>query len=100
MHFQKNGDEVFVATFCGAQQNGTGKVISYCVWSDGVDSLLPKTDLIYFFQGGKGKDEGAICAICDWDAVENEFGHLLEAEDIYPPRFRVRSFPSSAIEPD
>jgi hypothetical protein len=95
-HYRRTGQEVFVATFSGARNTETGAINSYCVWSDGVESLLPKTDLVYFFSPGEAEGESGLVATCTWDSLERELGQLIEATDLYPPRFRVRSFPSTA----
>ena len=63
-------------------------MISYCVWTDGIDSLLPKTDLIMI-----GNVEGS--AAYEWDRVAEVAGHMLEAvEDLYPTRYRVSQIPT------
>lgn len=95
-HQHDVGDDIFVASFAGLKNNQSGEVSSYCVWSDGVDSLLPKTDLVYFFHPGEREEDGQIVATSQWDAVESLLGPLVERQDMYPPRFRVRSFPTAA----
>jgi hypothetical protein len=92
--YHKNEQDVFVATFSGAENAQTGHVTSYCVWSDGIDSLLPKTDRVYFFR--PDSQQGKIIAVSDWDAVSRIAGPLMELQDMYPARYRVRSFPSEA----
>jgi hypothetical protein len=65
-------------------------VFSYAVWSNGVDTYLPRAQKVVFL------DEGKECAIVTWEQVERVVGHLLEpVEDLYPPRWRVREFPTS-----
>jgi hypothetical protein len=95
-HFRQKAGEVYVATFSAARNTLTGAFNSYCVWSDGVPSLLPKTEIVHFFRPGDDAERAGIVATCDWDVMERELGTLLEPMDIYPPRFRVRSFPSAA----
>jgi hypothetical protein len=94
-HHQSNNEDLYVATFSGIHNSQTGEVKSYCVWSEGVESLLPKTDLVYFFRAGHAKDDGSILATCKWESVEHLLEPLLESQDMYPPRYRVRSFPSA-----
>jgi hypothetical protein len=96
-HYQRNGNQVFVATFSAARNTQTGAVNSYCVWSDGAaQSLLPKTDLVYFFRPGADESERGSVISCPWETVERELRPLIEPLDLYPPRFRVRAFPSAA----
>jgi hypothetical protein len=96
-HYQRNGNQVFVATFSAARNTQTGAVNSYCVWSDGAaQSLLPKTDLVYFFRPGADESERGSVTSCPWETVERELRPLIEPLDLYPPRFRVRAFPSAA----
>ena len=85
----KNGQKVFVATFT-AIQSPDGKVFSYSTWTETNNSLLPKTDVLVLGRPG-GKP-----AMVPWEKVVEIAGELLEAVDIYPPRFRVREFPSDS----
>jgi hypothetical protein len=94
-HHQADEEDLFVATFSGIHNPQTGDVKSYCVWSEGVESLLPKTDLVHFFRAGGAKEEGSILVTCEWEAAEQALKPLLELQDMYPPRYRVRSFPSA-----
>ncbi len=43
---QKKGIDVFVATFSAADKGENGQTVSFCVWSKGVATWLPKTDFI------------------------------------------------------
>jgi len=81
----KDGTDVFVATF-SAIRHESGRVLSYCVWTSGIESLLPRTNLIMI-----GEDHGAY----DWDKVMEVAGELLELqEDLYPVRYRVTRTPT------
>jgi hypothetical protein len=93
---QKTGEECFVATFSAAKRSQNTPITSYCVWSEGVVSLLPKTDVVYFFRPTADDAQGGIVAACAWETVERELGKLLEPEDLYPPRYRVKAFPTAA----
>jgi hypothetical protein len=95
-HFQKTGRDAFVANFSAAENSQTGEVKSYCVWSEGFESLLPKTDLVYFVRPGRTENDGTVVATAAWEAVESTLGPLLEPQELYPPRYRVRSFPNTA----
>jgi len=83
----KKGEDVFVAAF-SALQAPDGRVLSYAVWAADADTLLPKTDVVAFIHIGK---EPAMVA---WDKVVEVVGDMMERLDIYPPRYRVRGFPS------
>jgi hypothetical protein len=95
-YYEKTGQDTFVATFSAAQNTQSGEVNSYCVWSAGVESLLPKTDLVYFFRPGRSETDGALVAAAAWKKVERALGSLLEPLELYPQRFRVREFPTAA----
>lgn len=91
---EQTDEDIFVATYSGLQDKGTGAVVSYCVWSEGVDALLPRTDQIFFFRP-RGENDGQVVARCDWERVQQVCGDLLEKVDMYPERYRVRgTFPS------
>jgi len=71
-----------------AFEDPQGRLQSYSVWGEGVDSLLPKTDAVAFMRHDKQP------LIVDWQKVIDVVGGLMEEVDIYPLRFRVRTFPS------
>ena len=57
-------------------------------WTETTNTLLPKTDVVVFLRiGGEP-------VMVEWENVVDAAGDLMEAVDIYPPRFRVREFPT------
>jgi hypothetical protein len=90
---QKTGEDVFVASYTAIQKKD-GKASSYCVWSAGVDTLLPRTDEVLFNkQDAAGKAK--ITARGAWDKVMEIAGSLCEPCKLYPERRRVRAFPTA-----
>lgn len=85
---EKEGTDIFVASYSGVRQETTNQLRTYCVWGQGIDSLLPKTDLLML---GSGGDK---VKICNWDDVAEVAGHLMIDEDMYPVRYRVTDFPT------
>jgi hypothetical protein len=94
----RGGDEreSFIATFSAMQNTATGELRSYSIWTEGVDTILPKTDLVHLVRLGRGSNEGKLLTSCEWEQLAVVCGPLLEAQDIYPPRYRAREFPSAA----
>ena len=79
----------FVAAYSGAQKKPTDPILSFCVWSQDVDSLLPKTQVIVL-AGPEGT-----AAIGEWDRVTDIVGDLLVADDsYYPVLYRANEFPT------
>src|SRR5262249_50330402 len=72
---QKTGQDVFVASFSALQGKETGEIRSYCVWSEGVVSFLPRTDDIFFFRPKDG--EGDTVAKAPWDRAQVALGDLM-----------------------
>lgn len=89
---QKKGVDVFVASFSAAKKNDD-TLFSYCVWGEGVDTLLPVTQKVFILREGQ-KDPAAVG---DWERVREVAGHLMEETEHYPPRYRVREFPNQAV---
>jgi hypothetical protein len=55
--------------------------VTYCVWDDGVDSLLPVTQKVVLMRDhGEGPT-----AIGDWERERSIAGSLLEPTEHYPP---------------
>lgn len=86
--FQKHGIDIFVASALLMKKEESGKMTSLCVWSEDVDTLLPKTDLIAI------RKENDQQAMVPWDKVETLVGDLMEATDHSPVRYRVKTFPT------
>ncbi len=82
--------DIFVANYSAVTRQD-GSPVSYCVWSEGVDSLLPVTQKVAFM-----RDESGPVALGEWDKVFDIVGHLMEFADEHPRRYRVREFPNQA----
>jgi hypothetical protein len=91
---EKTGEDLFVASYSALQNKETGRLHTYCVWSEDVDSLLPETDRIFFVKAGDGGKAEMACG-ADWDKARAVVGYLMEAQDTYPERYLVREFPSA-----
>ncbi|MGL5002767.1 MAG: hypothetical protein ACRDAM_07480 [Casimicrobium sp.] len=89
------GDDVFVASVMRIKQNHSEEILSLCTWTDGVDTLLPVTDLLAFGRLGEDK-KFSKSATVPWDVAVRHAGHLLESTPYLPTRFRVRGFPDEA----
>ncbi len=90
----KTEKNIWVASYAAVKNDETGKSHSYCVWSQGVDTLLPKAEEIYFFVPKNDKD-GSVVARASWDRVQQLAGHLMEPQGLYPVRYRVKEFPTA-----
>ncbi len=81
--------EWFPASFSAMQDNTTEQVMSYCVWGREVHTLLPRTQIIVFY------DDSGLLASGIWQKVVDVVGDLIvEDESYYPRRYAVREFPS------
>jgi hypothetical protein len=83
---EKKGQDIFVASYRALQDEE--RIWSYCVWSKGVDALLPKTDSIMF------AEEEQPPIMVEWNKAIEKYSDLMQPEDIYPPRWRVREYPN------
>lgn len=87
--YAKDGESVDLAPYTGVQ-HPDGRPFSCTIWGpDDNSSLLPKTDLVLFGQGSEEMPRAS-----EWDRVVQQAGELVEALDVYPPRYRVCGFPS------
>lgn len=82
------GDDLFVSSYQLAE-GPDGHVASYGTWTEGVPSLLPRTDYI----GLVTKRGEAVTAA--WDAVHRLVGPTMEPTEHYPELWRVMSFPDA-----
>jgi hypothetical protein len=86
---EKSGDDVLVAKFSGLSATEGGAIHTCCLWSPGIPTLLPKTELVTF--AGEGRDE----ALFPWDAVVAEAGALMKPQGLVPERWLVTGFPAA-----
>ena len=78
-----------VASFAAVQRKDSEKLLSYCVWSQNVDSLLPRTQAIVVVS------DGSVVASGEWDHVADIVRHLVVADETYyPVHYRVPNFSS------
>jgi hypothetical protein len=92
---EKQGLDVFVASFSALENRQTGERMSYCVWGEGVDAMLPQTQFILLpcEEDLAGSQDTRIGG--PWPVVREVVGDLMQpVHDLYPPRWRVREYPS------
>jgi hypothetical protein len=86
-YHQKIGRDSFVATFgLYRWERDGGAIRSCCSWTEGVDSLLPKTDYILFVRPG---DKTVPPILATWDRAATEFSHRMKDAGESPARFAV-----------
>jgi hypothetical protein len=92
-HFEKTGEDIFVATFDLRQRgDDIAGIYSWCVWTEGVLTLLPKTDVVIF---GKGEEERRESLIVQWEHVMQVCERYLQPTIEDPPRFLIADFPTT-----
>lgn len=87
---EKRGEDVFV----GSQmlvRDPSGIPQSICVWTKGVDTFLAESDFVFFVDPDK---EPNTLGEAPWARVREVLDDRMEAQGLYPERYRVRSFPS------
>jgi hypothetical protein len=87
-------DDVFVATFQLRQgQQDPDDLQSFGTWTEGVATLLPRTDIVAFVRDVETpRQESALVA---WEQAVEICGHRMQVGEWDPPRFRVNDFPSA-----
>ena len=91
--YQQQSDDAFVASYSAMRNTRTGELASFCTWTRGVDSLLPRTDLVHLVDLERPDGE-KVAASTTWEHLEEIAGDLLEPLGIYPEGHRARDFPS------
>ncbi len=86
---ETTGENVFVASYSVMQHKETGHRMSFCMWANGLDSLLPRTERILL---GSNDQEPIMVP---WDKVVEIAGDLMAPMGTYPERYRVEEFPSA-----
>jgi hypothetical protein len=92
--FELEKRDIFVAPYRVYLQDD-GQLFSRSIWSNGVDTLLPKTDRVVL-----GIDvQKKMMREASWDSLAAVVGNLMELETdsaFYPVRYRVQKFPDEA----
>ncbi|MBC3920420.1 hypothetical protein H8L32_23350 [Undibacterium sp. CY18W] len=91
--YEKNKADVFVATFTVFKNNQTSLLTSLCTWTQGVVTLLPKTDLVALLMPGETESEHQT-KIVTWDAATSIAADLMQEVEGYPVRYLVKNFPT------
>jgi hypothetical protein len=91
---QQSGEDLFVASFSAVQHKDTGRISSYSVWSEGVETLLPETDDIVLLRADQAADKVQVAAAGKFERVRQIAGDLMQPQGTYPERYRVVEFPS------
>lgn len=84
------GDDVLVADHA-VMRGPDGTYRSLTTWSEGVPSLLPRTDLITLVN----RHGHALTA--GWDEIRDLVGPLMEPTEHYPELWRVVAFPDEGV---
>jgi hypothetical protein len=94
---ESDPEGAFAASFSGLRNESTGAVRSYCMWAEGLDSLLPQTDDVMLVRPKVAASGVDIVATAPWERVVSATGALMEPQGMYPERWRVRKFPSQTM---
>ena len=85
--YEKKGEDVFVATF-NIVQSPEGKLFSYAAWGGTSESLFPETDMVFLVR------EDGRPVMVEQRKLLKEMGERVKSLDIYPPRYRLKDYPS------
>ncbi len=87
---EKEGIDIFVASY-KIYERKDGLAYSACVWTNEIDSSLPRSENIAFMADVENPDYFVV----PWEAATSVIGDLLEPEpDLVPARYRAKEFPS------
>jgi hypothetical protein len=90
--YQQKGKDFLVGSYT-LNQRETGGYESHSVWSKTIPTLLPKTDLIAFFDPTKPESQRKL-GLAKWDDVKRIAGGLMLDTQMFPARFYVSKFPT------
>lgn len=90
--FERDGTDIFVASLTIVARDGALPV-SYAVWTEGVDSMLPEADALAFVPQGSDSKPWLV----RWgDVLELVGADLKAVPDLYPRRLRTIGWPDAA----
>ena len=89
--YEQRGKDLYVGEYT-LNEFETGYE-SFCTWSKTIPTLLPKTDLIGFYDPTKPESQRML-GLAKWEDVMRIAGDLLPDTQMFPARFYVSKFPS------
>jgi hypothetical protein len=92
VHKNRNQD-IFVAQYTVVKRDATGELLTYCVWTEGVHTLLPVTDFPVLYR--PSTKERACVPTSD---LPQECSNLMVRTEYLPTRFEVTAFPTGSFE--
>jgi hypothetical protein len=70
---------------------------SFCIWEQGADVLLPRTEKVLFAVADEKGGEPIVRAEVHWSQALELAGDLIERQpELFPERWRVRAFPDAS----
>lgn len=91
---EKEMAEQFVASYSVVQKQN-GDLFSYCVWSEGVISLLPRSQKVVFMRNRDAGGDPELVTAVSWERVQDVLSHRLIETEYYPSRWLVEDFPTA-----
>lgn len=91
---EREGRDLYVGEVSVVRREATGELSTYAVWTNGIPTLLARTDLVIMLASGDANGNFAKLASGTWETVERVAGHLLQPQDMYPERYLVEAFPT------
>lgn len=96
-HHEHDGVDIFVASLNGIIRDD-GLPLTWTLWSDGIDALLPVADLVCFLVPEARSRRAAPDLFVPFDTVRAVLGESFVPEpDLRPARFRVRAHPPADL---
>jgi len=86
---ENRGEDIFVGTYSAMQNENTGAISTYAVWTGDLTAWMPRADTVAFIRTPESEPP-----FYDWEKSMPAVGDLMKPLDIYPPRFLVNEFPA------
>jgi hypothetical protein len=87
---RRSGDDLFVASLMLGENEGI--LVSYCTWTKGVPSLLPRAEHVVFVSPGKTDNDTDLLHV-PWDHAASVMADVLHPQGLLPERWRIDTFP-------
>lgn len=88
------GEDIFVATCMLIKSKDGQRVTSAASWTRGVNTLLPRTDVVAMVELDDAGGESTTKMLA-WNDALAICGELMQEVDCYPVRYRVQAFPAA-----
>jgi hypothetical protein len=90
---KRDDKDIFIANFYAVEHTDTKALSSWVTWSASGVQLLPQSETISFVDVDRDGESKSVATVA-WERASSVVGARMKMQDLYPPMWKVESFPT------